>query len=86
MVASPFSAVLFDLDGVLVLSQEVHLAAYQIVFERRGIALSAARYRELFGRSREQVIRAVAGDRPQEDRARMMAPMTTMRSPTLCSI
>ena len=66
-------AFVFDMDGVLVRSEGVHLAAYQAVFARRGISLTADRYRQLFGRSREQVIQAVMGQLPPGELERMMA-------------
>ena len=66
-------AFVFDMDGVLVLSESVHLTAYQAVFSRRGVELTAARYNTLFGRSREQVIVAVLGVLPSEELWEVMA-------------
>ncbi len=67
-------AAIFDLDGVLVSSNELHYAAFRRTFEAEGRTFSYEAYREFaIGASREDVIRRVMGDLPPEKLAEMMA-------------
>lgn len=66
--------VLFDLDGVLVLSEPAHAAAYERLFRPYGVAFSAEDYRKrALGRPRAWVIRHVLGDRPAAEMETLMA-------------
>ncbi len=60
------------MDGVLVHSAPVHYGAYRAVLARRGRKLSAAEYGAMFGRSREQVFRALLGELPAGELATLM--------------
>jgi HAD superfamily hydrolase (TIGR01509 family) len=72
MVRLSFDAVVFDMDGVLVDSESIHLRAYQHVFAPLGVELTAARYHQLFGRARDQVIQDVLGPCAPEVLDRLM--------------
>ena len=49
-------AVIFDMDGVLVDSYRAHYESWRALAEEHGIALSEARFAELFGRTSREII------------------------------
>jgi len=62
----PVEAVIFDMDGVLVSSLEVHWKAYRLTFRTQGREFTQEEYFQLAsGATREVVIRRVLGDVPQ---------------------
>ncbi|MGQ9592257.1 MAG: HAD family hydrolase [Planctomycetota bacterium] len=66
-------AAIFDLDGVLVSSTELHYAAYRKTFASEGREFSRDAYHEFgVGASRDDVIRRVMGDLPPEELSRLM--------------
>lgn len=67
-------AAIFDLDGVLVSSSEIHYAAFRRTFEAEGRSFPYDVYREVaLGASREDVIRRVMGEIPPEKLSELMA-------------
>ena len=54
-------AVLWDLDGTIVDSEEAHFLAWREAFAREGAELTRERFRELFGRKNEVTVRAMLG-------------------------
>lgn len=70
----PARAVIFDLDGVIVLSLTMHYHAFRETFAAEGREFPIEEYRRVaVGASREQVIRHVMGELPAGDFARLMA-------------
>jgi beta-phosphoglucomutase len=59
----PFAAVLFDLDGVLIHTSDVHPRLWDAFARARGYAPTAADLEASHGRTAEQTIRAWLGDR-----------------------
>ena len=71
------SAVLFDLDGVLITTDAAVLAVWQDVLARHGIRVSTDELRvHAIGCSREHTIGHFLGDRPIEFRASVLADVT----------
>jgi beta-phosphoglucomutase len=63
------TALLFDLDGTLVDTDHVHLAAFQRVFAPHGVTLDRARYNlEIMGASNEAIGRGFLPHLPEETR------------------
>ena len=54
-------AVIFDMDGVLVDSYRAHYESWRALAEEHGIALSEARFAELFGRTSREIIGELCG-------------------------
>jgi HAD superfamily hydrolase (TIGR01509 family) len=52
----PLKAVLLDVDGTLVDSNDAHAQAWQVVFERNGYPVTFERVRELIGKGGDKVI------------------------------
>ncbi len=63
----PGRAVIFDMDGVLVLSGDAHFDSWREVAASRGVALSRHRFNETFGRTNPDCIRMIFGDGIPED-------------------
>jgi len=67
------SALLFDLDGTLVDTDHIHLAAFQSAFAPHGVALDRARYNsEILGASNEAIGRQFLPHLGAEQRARIL--------------
>jgi len=67
------SALLFDLDGTLVDTDHVHLAAFQSAFAPYGVALDRARYNaDILGASNELIGRQFLPHLSLEERARIL--------------
>lgn len=70
-------AVLLDLDGTLVLSEEVHRLAWQAFFDTWGVTVTDADYEQHYmGRRPSDVIAAVPGPWTGTDVAAVLASMT----------
>jgi beta-phosphoglucomutase len=65
------AAVLFDLDGVLILSEAAHWQSWRQVAQQRGVQLTAAMFKQYFGRTNDDTIRALFGALPAADRQRI---------------
>lgn len=60
----PVRGLLLDMDGVLVDSQAVHREAWAALFREQGVDFGPTRFRdEAAGRSRDDILRAVLGQR-----------------------
>lgn len=57
-------AVIFDLDGVLILSEAAHLQSWRAVAAARGVTLDAATFKACFGRTNRDCIRLLFGELP----------------------
>lgn len=55
----PLQAVLFDLDGTLVDSNDYHVAAWEVAFGEAGYAISAARIRGQIGKGGDNLVPAL---------------------------
>lgn len=55
-------AVLWDLDGTLVDSEEFHWIAWKEIMDREGISLTRAQFRSSFGQRNDAILRAWLGD------------------------
>ena len=67
------AALLFDLDGTLVETDDIHLFAFQTVFAPHGVALDRTRYnREILGSSNDAIGRAFLPHLSAEARARTL--------------
>jgi len=65
-------AILWDMDGVIVMSGEYHYEAYRELFEEMGVPFSKEQYfDELFGVRNWTIIRTVAGDLPRAEIERL---------------
>jgi beta-phosphoglucomutase len=65
-------AILWDMDGVIVMSGEHHYEAYRELFEEIGVPFSREQYfDELFGVRNWDIIRTVAGDLPRDEIERL---------------
>ncbi|MFJ8636338.1 HAD family hydrolase [Streptomyces sp. NPDC093568] len=70
-------AVLLDLDGTLVLSEEVHRLAWQAFFDTWGVTVTEADYEQHYmGRRPSDVIAAVPGPWTDTDAAAVLSTMT----------
>ena len=65
-------AVIFDMDGVLVDSYRAHYESWRALAEEHGIALSEARFAELFGRTSREIIGELCGPGISERRSAAM--------------
>ncbi len=65
------AAVLFDLDGVLILSEAAHLASWRQVLLPRGVDLTPAMFKATFGRTNRDTIRALLGELPPAEAERL---------------
>jgi beta-phosphoglucomutase family hydrolase len=66
--------VLFDLDGVVVASGPAHAHAWTRLFAEHGVDFGPTDYEAVaLGKPREAVIRAVLGELPPDEHARLMA-------------
>ncbi len=63
----PIAAVLFDLDGTLVDTNALHVAAWERAFARLGPPVAADRLRPLIGMGGDKLVPAVAGDAVEAD-------------------
>ncbi|NIL96390.1 MAG: HAD hydrolase-like protein, partial [Planctomycetales bacterium] len=61
-------AVIFDIDGVLVDSYDVHLDTWQMAAQHFGFAISERQFAETFGQTSRSIIRQLCGDRVAEAR------------------
>lgn len=66
-------AVIFDMDGVLVLSGDAHFDSWRAVAAARGVTLSRHRFNETFGRTNPDCIRMIFGDGIPEGEQRAIA-------------
>ncbi len=67
-------AIIFDLDGVLISSVDLHWYAYRKTFAAEGLEFSRERYLEVgIGAPREKVIRRVLGEIPEDKLKFLMA-------------
>ncbi|MFH0518562.1 HAD family hydrolase [Streptomyces sp. M41] len=74
----PCEAVLLDLDGTLVLSEEVHRLAWQAFFDTWGVTVTDADYEQHYmGRRPSDVITGVPGPWTGTDVAAVLSTMTT---------
>lgn len=64
------SAVIFDMDGVLVASAAAHAASWRIVARQDGIQMSADHFRETFGRPSRDIIRMTWGQELSDEQVR----------------
>lgn len=63
------TALLFDLDGTLVDTDDVHFRAYQTVLEREGLSITRRYYdREMSGRPNPEILRGLLLSRSEEER------------------
>jgi len=62
----PRVAVIWDLDGVLVDSASLHLAAWQAMAKEHGLAFTEQDFYSTFGLRSPEIIRRVLGDFPQQ--------------------
>ncbi|MGE3173973.1 MAG: HAD family hydrolase [Planctomycetota bacterium] len=60
-------AVLFDMDGVLILSAAAHYRSWRETARARGVDLSEARFKETFGRTNQDSIRELFGELPADE-------------------
>ncbi len=66
------TAILWDLDGVLVNSMEFHYRAYSEVLSQRGVKLSREKYlKEMIGLRNYTILRRVLGDLPDDEIMRL---------------
>lgn len=66
---APAIAVLFDMDGVLVLSEEAHWQSWQEAARPRGVELSYAAFKSCFGRINPDCIPILFGPKSPEESA-----------------
>ena len=69
MPDAPNVAVLFDMDGVLVLSEEAHWQSWQEAARPRGVTLSHAAFKSCFGRINPDCIPILFGPKSPEESA-----------------
>ncbi|MDQ0848010.1 HAD family phosphatase [Streptomyces sp. V1I6] len=75
--SSPCEAVLLDLDGTLVLSEDVHRRAWQAFFDTWGVEVTDADYEQRYmGRRPSDIITGVPGPWTGTDPAAALATMT----------
>ena len=60
-VHTPFS-VLWDLDGVIADTRDLHLHTWKVTFDEVGILLDTSDFQSLFGKSTPQIIREMLGE------------------------
>lgn len=65
--------VIFDMDGVLVLTENAHWLAWQASATRRGVTLAYATFLSCFGRVNQDCIRIMFGDEVPPDEAARIA-------------
>src|SRR3569832_923966 len=63
-----FSAVLLDIDGTLVESNEFHVLAWHRAFEDSGISIAMQSIRKQIGKGADMLIPTLAPDLPNERR------------------
>lgn len=61
------TAIIFDMDGVIVASGPAHAASWKLVARKHGIAISEATFRETFGRPSRDIVRIIWGDHVSDD-------------------
>lgn len=62
-------ALLFDMDGTLVDTDDVHFKAYQTVLEREGLEITRRYYdREMSGRPNPEILRGLLPSRSEDER------------------
>jgi HAD superfamily hydrolase (TIGR01509 family) len=64
----PIDAVLLDIDGTLVDSNEFHVAAWQRAFQEAGISIAPELIRKQIGKGADMLIPALAPDLPERRR------------------
>ena len=55
------TAVIFDVDGVLIDSYQAHYQSWLAMFAERGVSFTAAEFRQTFGRTSHDIIAALYG-------------------------
>lgn len=66
------SGVIFDMDGVLVNSGPAHHESWQRLARKHGIAVSAERFRQTFGRPSRDIIRILCGEQVTDEQIRRL--------------
>lgn len=66
MTGVPGRGVIWDMDGVIIDSAELHFKSWKDALEKRGIGMSRAHFDETFGRRNDDIIEHVTGRRPSE--------------------
>lgn len=61
------TAVIFDMDGVIVASGPAHAASWKLVARKHGITISDATFRETFGRPSRDIVRIIWGEHVTDD-------------------
>ncbi len=61
-MTQPRGAVLWDLDGTLVDSEEHHWLAWKEIFDREGISLTRAQFLSSFGQRNDRILRGWLGE------------------------
>ena len=64
--------VIFDMDGVLVNSGPAHHESWQRLARQHGIAVSAERFRQTFGRPSRDIIRILCGEQVTDEQIRRL--------------
>lgn len=67
----PFRALLFDIDGTLVDSNDQHIAAWDAVFRDEGIVIARAAIHDQIGKGADMLIPALVPDADAEQRDRL---------------
>ena len=61
------AGVIFDMDGVLVDSGPAHLESWQRVARKRGVDITAERFRQTFGMPSRDIVRTFWGDKLSDE-------------------
>jgi HAD superfamily hydrolase (TIGR01509 family) len=78
-MASDLKAIFFDIDGVLVDSEDAQIVAFQKLFEKHGFPnVSKQHLASFFGMTSSQIIRKVAGEQPEEKMKKMLQDIHTL--------
>jgi len=64
--------VIFDMDGVLVDSGPAHLTSWQTLAKRRGVDVTAERFKRTFGQTSRDIIRLTFGEDLSEEDVRRL--------------
>lgn len=64
----PSAGVIWDMDGVIIDSADLHFASWQEVLNSYGYTMDRTRFDETFGRRNDDIVTAVAGEPVPQDR------------------
>lgn len=64
MTGVPGRGVIWDMDGVIIDSADLHYRSWKDALEKRGIQMSRAQFDETFGRRNDDIIEHLTGKRP----------------------